>query len=155
MVLWNVRRKIKYAVAVAGLIVVIAITIFIAALIHQNLNTNTKILLNNQYNELFTEDELIQKGHIKTLTGYSSDSSIAFLNDDGSTTLYVYASPIRYLDQKGNFALIDTRLTNITDNDMLEDDYFYTVVSNDIIPFYPKYLSAQKGIKLINKTEAW
>lgn len=131
--------------------------IFIAAIADlfscRNADTNIKISLEDDYNECFTKDILRQKGHRKTLPGYSTDSSVAFLNDDGSTTLYVYASPIRYLNQQGEYAWIDTRLTNVVDEKLLEEDDIYTVAANDITSLYPAYLTDQKGIKLIDKTE--
>lgn len=138
-------------------IVISLMFIFIAAIAVlfscRNADTNIKISLEDDYNECFTEDILRQKGHRKTLPGYSTDSSVAFLNDDGSTTLYVYASPIRYLNQQGEYAWIDTRLTNVVDEKLLEEDDIYMVAANDITPLYPAYLTDQKGIKLIDKTE--
>ncbi len=57
------------------------------------------------------------------------------------------------MNRQGEYTWIDTRLANVTDEELLEDDYIYTVASNDIIPLYSAYLSDQKGIKLIDKIE--
>ena len=87
-----------------------------------------------------------EKGHVSELSEYATDVSIAYQNRDGTKTLYVYSSPIRFLDANDKFSLIDTRIKNIQDKTEYEDKYAYTVANNDIESFFPKSLNANCGI---------
>lgn len=110
----------------------------------------TRIVLDTDYNELFTDEELSEKGHKAELEEYATDVSVAYENNDGSKTLYVYSSPIRYLNSMGNFTLIDTRIANVRDKQLRNDGYIYTVANNSIKSFYPKSMNGEKGILIKN-----
>lgn len=108
------------------------------------------IKLNPSYNELFTETELKEKGHKSIIPEYSNDVSIGFNNNDGTKSLYIYASPIRFQNNSGQLSIIDTRIANIRDTSMREIGYIYTIANSDIEPFFPKEITNNSGI-LIKK----
>ncbi|HAN21161.1 MAG TPA: hypothetical protein DCP51_05735 [Clostridiales bacterium] len=110
--------------------------------------TETKINLSEDYFELLSNEEISTKGHIGIIDDLTTDISIVFMNKDKTKSLYVYSSPINYLDSNGKYSLIDTRIINVN-NKMREQNYIYTISNSDIIPYYPKYVSNSQGI-LIN-----
>ena len=108
----------------------------------------TQIKLSVTYNELFTPQQLKEKGHNSLIPEYLTDVSIGYENEDGTKSLYVYASPIRYLNSSGQLSLIDTRIANVRDEKMRHQEYVYTIANSDVKPFCPKQLTQQKGVRL-------
>ena len=103
------------------------------------------IHLDPNYNELFSEDETKHKGHRSVADEYVTTASIAFNNADGTQTIYIYASPVFYLEND-SLSLIDTRICNTTDTLKKNDGYVYTVANNDIKSYYSKEYNAAKGV---------
>ncbi|MBQ7935707.1 MAG: hypothetical protein IJ333_05095, partial [Clostridia bacterium] len=108
------------------------------------------IKLDPDYHELFTKEYLSERGHEEELAEYATDVSIAYQNADGTKSLYVYASPIRFLNSTGQYSIIDTRLANVRDTAMREAGYIYTIANSDIKSFYPKEANESSGV-LIQK----
>lgn len=113
-----------------------------------------RIELSRSYNELYTSKYLKNKGHKNVIDEYTTDVSIAFNNNDGTKTLYVYASPIRFLNSNGQYSIIDTRLANVIDASKREKGYIYMIANSDIKSFYPKEISNTRGI-LIEKNNSF
>lgn len=145
-------KKIKTCILIIGCTLLISI-IVIGTCVFLNMPRIQKIQLDPSYNELFSEEELAAKGHISTIPEYATYSSIGYKNEDGSKTLYVYAAPIRYTNNKGQLSIIDTRLANVTDETMKSSGYPYTIASSDIEPFFPLQLSKEQGIKIKKEIE--
>ena len=108
------------------------------------------IELDANYHELFSDEYMEKKGHITELAEYVTDVSIGYQNADGTKTLYVYASPIRFLNSSGQYSLIDTRLANVRDKKMREAGYIYTIANSDIKSFYPKEFDKDTGVLIQN-----
>lgn len=102
--------------------------------------------LSTNYNELLSEEQMKEKGHISELPEYATDVSIAYQNQDGTKTLYVYSAPIRFLNSSGQYSMIDTRMANVRDVAMRDRGYIYTIANSDIKSFFPKELNADTGI---------
>lgn len=113
------------------------------------------IKLDPEYNELFTQGELDKKGHISLVSEYTTDISIGFNNADGTRSLYVYASPIRYINRNGQYSLIDTRLANVKEAALREQGYLYTIADSDIRPYYPGELTRDTGICISGSAVAY
>ncbi len=109
--------------------------------------------LDDDYDELFSKEELVSKGHKNILPEFITDTSICYLNNDGTKTVYIYAAPIRFIGEDGQLSMIDTRITNTKDLSMRENGYIYTVANNDIKTFFPKETSTQVGVKLKREFE--
>jgi len=105
-----------------------------------------KITLAPAYQELFTEEQA--KAHRMHLPEYDTDTTIGYLNQDGTKSLYIYAAPIRYQSANGTWVDIDTRLANVEDAALLDEGYVYTAAASDIVPLFPKTLSGESGIRL-------
>ena len=105
-----------------------------------------KITLAPAYQELFTEEQA--KAHRMHLPEYDTDTTIGYLNQDGTKSLYIYAAPIRYQSANGTWVNIDTRLANVEDAALLDEGYVYTAAASDIVPLFPKTLSGESGIRL-------
>lgn len=102
------------------------------------------IRLEENYLEIFPYAELEKRGHVGLIPSMSSQYSIAFLNEDGTKTLYVYAAPIQYYIQDKEsknvtFTLIDNRIKDTTQEKQAEG-YAYTNVANTIDINFPSVL---------------
>lgn len=106
-----------------------------------------QIQLDSNYNELFTFEEMKDKGHVSICEEYLTKDSIGYNNNDGTKTLYIYASQINL--QKGNdFTQIDTRIKNTTDSIFRNNNYIYTVCNNDIKSYYNRDFNDIHGVLL-------
>ncbi|MDR0286858.1 MAG: hypothetical protein LBI03_04000 [Clostridiales bacterium] len=130
--------------AISGAIFLLLL--FGAIFIYTNTFHEVNVKPDKNYNELFSKEQL---GNFeRVLPEYSTDVSIGYLNKDGTKSIYIYASPINFINSQGQLNLIDTRLTNIKDKELKKEGYVYTAESNDILPLYPKKIKT--GIKLVN-----
>lgn len=111
-----------------------------------------QIELDEEYNELFTKEKLHKSAHVAPLDKYITDTSIGFQNLDGTKSLYVYATPIHFLDKNGKWKMIDSRITNVTNDELRKKGYIYGVVANDIQSYFPKELSQDTGCLLKKNT---
>ena len=85
------------------------------------------IHLSSDYNGFVTENMREARGHETLLPEYNTDVSIAFQNKDGTKTLYVFSSPIRFQNGNGQLSLIDIRLANVREEGLRNQGYLYTV----------------------------
>lgn len=106
------------------------------------------IHLSSDYNGFVTENMREARGHETLLPEYNTDVSIAFQNKDGTKTLYVFSSPIRFQNGNGQLSLIDTRLANVREEGLRNQGYLYTVANSDIKSYYPKTLTSDQGVIL-------
>lgn len=142
------RKTILFAISLIVVIVIVA-----GVLIDNIVWKEVSIDLSPNYNELFSEKEMKEKGHISELPEYATDVSIAYQNHDGTKTLYVYSAPIRYLNSSGQYSIIDTRMANVRDTTMRDRGYIYTIANSDIKSFFPKELKEETGIIVKNDIE--
>lgn len=138
------KRKAVLLWAGAGLLLVLA-SIVLWVWLSQAAGIQ-KIKLAADYQELFTEEQV--KAHKMHLPEYDTDNTVGYLNQDGTKSLYIYASPIRYKSANGTLANIDTRLANVEDASLLDEGYAYTVAASDIVPLFPQTLTEESGIRL-------
>lgn len=127
------------------LLVITTITILFVV-IYNNSFHETQIILDSKYLPLLSVDET--KSKVKVLSEYTTDSTVGYLNKDGTKSIYVYSSPVNYKKDNGLFATIDTRLKNTGEGNMRNLGYVYTVAESDCPSYFPNYLSEQKGIRL-------
>ncbi len=143
--------KNKKLLCVLLIIVFVIIICFCILFIYDKIVwKEVNINLDPEYNELFTEEEMEIKGHENLLPEYISNVSVAYGNNDGTKTLYVFSSPIVFQDTSGAISFIDIRINNVENEEKRADGYLYTVANNDVIPFFPKELNSDSGI-LIEK----
>lgn len=132
---------------------IICCTVIISAFAISNFfkYREVQIELDPNYNELFSYEEQLKHDYV--LDEYSSNLSVAYMNKDGTKTIYIFSSPIKFVNKSGKLSLIDTRIVNVSETSMRERGYIYTISNSDIKPYYPKYLSDKCGIVLKNEIE--
>lgn len=143
------RKKVSHHYYLVLLIILI-ISVGISGC--QSNNCIGSIELDENYLEIFPYPELESRGHVGIIPSMSSENTIAFLNKDGTKTLYVYAAPIQnYIKNDENngvtFTLIDNRIIENTDR-MREKGYIYKNAVNDIEVYFPKNTFDTRGILL-------
>lgn len=82
---------------------------------------------------------------IAPIDKYMSEISTAYMNSDGSITLLIYATPIRYI-RDGELIDIDTRICSTRNQNWTNKGYKYTVANNDIMSYYPQKLDYTNGV---------
>lgn len=107
-----------------------------------------KIILDKEGGEIFTQQQLTERGHIRELPEYNTNVSVGYENSDGTKTLYIFSSPYKYKNSLGQLKNIDTRIISITDEKMRNNGYIYAVKDSDIISLFPRELSKETGICL-------
>lgn len=112
-------------------------------------NSVEKITLDTNYVDFISEETFLSKGHLYVLPEYNTDISVAYQNENGTKTLYIFAVPIRYISEEGQLVTIDTRIKNIEDQALKEQGYLYTIARSDINTYYPK--DVKKGILIDGK----
>lgn len=143
----KVSKKFVFSIISIGIIFISVL--FVLYICNSNILKKEDIILESNYNDLFTSDELMSNGNIELLSQYNADAAVAYKNIDGKTHLYVYANPIRFEDLDGSLKFIDTRIKNVEENAGWNSKYIYTVSENDIIPLYPEKLNDDFGVKLV------
>lgn len=138
------KRKTIWIFTGAGLLLVL-LGVFLWIWLSRAFGIQT-IALDPDYQELFTEEQI--KAHKMHLPEYDTDTTIGYLNQDGTKSLYVYAVPIQYKNESAGWVQIDTRLATLEDADLLAQGFAYTVAANDIVPLFPQELSQESGIRL-------
>ena len=95
--------------------------------------TEIESLASNENNPQWTSDTSENEPvHIEELTEENDEYSRAFLNDDGTKTVYSYFSPIAYKDETGEYTLYDNTIVEDLDN-----PGYYTNKAGDIDVYLP------------------
>lgn len=118
-------------------------TAFIAVLVRHETQVE-EITLDPNYVDFITKEQFESKGHMSILREYDTNASVAYLNKDGTKTLYVFSSPIRYYNKSGGLSNIDTRIKRVSDESFKNRGYLYTIANSDIVPYYPAAID--KGV---------
>ena len=74
-------------------------------------------------------------GHKKHLNNYDSPYTICYMNEDDTYTMYIFASPIQYKTESGEYAIIDN--TVIKTN---KPNFIFENKANNIKTYFPKTL---------------
>lgn len=130
---------------ITGIIIgTIIILIIIALLYNYGKYREVDITLSDDYVEYFISHK---KDSRKLIDEYTTDVSVCYQNTDGTKSLYVFSKPINYLNSiYGIYVPIDTRIKNVTDSQKRNENYIYTIASNNIKPYYPKEMYKGKGV---------
>ena len=62
----------------------------------------------------------------------------------------LFSTPVQYVNQSNILEPIDSRLTNIKNYSYKKEEYIYQTASSDIMSYYSKFLSKEKGIVIKN-----
>lgn len=84
-------------------------------------------------------------GHIERLSDYNSPYTVCFKNNDNTYSMYIFASPIQYKTENGEYVIIDN--TVLESN---KDDFAFENKANDIKTYFPKTLSESFRVERID-----
>lgn len=87
--------------------------------------------------------------HIAELPQYQSDSIAAYLNEDGTKTIYIFSSPVKFEDN-GNIYQIDNQLCRLEAEHPYAKTFDYKTMQNDITAYFPSHLGPETGIRIQN-----
>ena len=94
------------------------------------------------------EADAREAGHIQRLQEYADSlDTIGFRNMDGSKTLYVFSSPVRYRDKTGQVRDGDPEI-QATSSTMQEQGYRYYNDFGELEAYFPASMTDQKGVLL-------
>lgn len=120
-------------------------------------------LSDEQYEEIFgeldipsfiSEEEAKEAKHIQRMEEYANnDSIIGYKNADGTNTVYLFSSPVRYKDDKGVFHDADPNLVETTGS-VREEGYSFVNDFGELKSYYTNSMSNSQGVKIKkNQTE--
>lgn len=94
------------------------------------------------------EADAREAGHIQRLQEYADSlDTIGFRNMDGSKTLYVFSSPVRYRDKTGQVRDGDPEI-QAASSTMQEQGYRYYNDFGELEAYFPASMTDQKGVLL-------
>ena len=114
-------------------------------------------MTDEQYENLFTsldipsfisEEEAKAKKHVKRLEEYEdSYDKIGYKNADGTNTLYIFSSPVKYMDENGELQDADPNISETTGTEKSEG-YSFVNDYGELKTYFADSLSNDKGIKI-------
>lgn len=81
----KVSKKFVFSIISIGIIFISVL--FVLYICNSNILKKEDIILESNYNDLFTSDELMSNGNIELLSQYNADAAVAYKNIDGKTHL--------------------------------------------------------------------
>lgn len=129
---------------------ILSIVLFILILISLNACDNSKTETENKYETLSNDDDIfkfiplenIKKyKHIEKVDEFDSEISTGYKNEDGTYTLYIFSSPIRYKKGVSTYIDIDNRLKKIYSGRYYEKGFLYTNNEGYVSSYFPKKLN--------------
>ena len=116
-------KQIKPRVLSLLLILIVLTTAVTASVSADNSVQVDEILPVSDVPETINRDEAIANGHIARLRDEESDMySAIFQNEDGSKTMYMFSSPIKYVAEDGSIRDKSTKLTYNQNNYFVKDN---------------------------------
>jgi len=99
--------------------------------------------------DLVSAEAIAEKGHVHRLWEQETDlSTVVFQNQDGTKTAYLFAQPVKYVDEDGIVRDKRNTLTDAISNPAYVNDYAYVNTCNDIKTYYPNSISPERGMVL-------
>ena len=102
-----------------------------------------------------TEDEAKAAKHVERLKEYEdSYDKIGYKNADGTNTLYIFSSPVKYMDDSGRLMDADPNISETADSTVKAQGYSYVNDYGELKTYFADSLSDNKGVKIQkNETE--
>ena len=80
--------------------------------------------------------DMKSNGHKEQLADYNSPYTICYENNDNTYSMYIFASPIQYLTDEGEYAIIDNTVIESS-----KEGFVFENKANSIKTYFPKTLS--------------
>ena len=121
-------------------------------------------MTDEQYEKVFSsldipsfisEDEAKAAKHVERLKEYEdSYDKIGYKNADGTNTLYIFSSPVKYMDDSGRLMDADPNISETADSTVKAQGYSYVNDYGELKTYFADSLSDNKGVKIQkNETE--
>ncbi len=120
-------------------------------------------MTDEQYEKVFSsldipsfisEDEAKAAKHVERLKEYEdSYDKIGYKNADGTNTLYIFSSPVKYMDDSGRLMDADPNISETADSTVKAQGYSYVNDYGELKTYFADSLSDNKGVK-IQKNES-
>lgn len=136
----------KKRIVLLPILFVSILIILLIFLLNLNKNEEKSIVLDDNYTEWLSETSMQKFNKCTEIAEYKSEMTAGYINNDGSKSLLIFSSPIRFRNAIGNLVNIDTRIINIDKGKKESNNYAYTVNNNDIQPYYPFDMGLDHGI---------
>lgn len=114
-------------------------------------------MTDEQYGKLFSsldipsfisEEDAKTAKHVKRLEEYEdSYDKIGYKNADGTNTLYIFSSPVKYMDENGELQDADPNISETTGTEKSEG-YSFVNDYGELKTYFADSLSNDKGIKI-------
>ena len=114
-------------------------------------------MTDEQYDKLFSsldipsfisEEDAKAAKHVKRLEEYEdSYDKIGYKNADGTNTLYIFSSPVKYMDENGELQDADPNISETTGTEKSEG-YSFVNDYGELKTYFADSLSNDKGIKI-------
>ena len=114
-------------------------------------------MTDEQYGKLFSsldipsfisEEDAKAAKHVKRLEEYEdSYDKIGYKNADGTNTLYIFSSPVKYMDENGELQDADPNISETTGTEKSEG-YSFVNDYGELKTYFADSLSNDKGIKI-------
>lgn len=101
--------------------------------------------------EVFSDALVSQNNHVNRLRLLEQDlNTVIFQNRDGTNSVYLFSTPVKYVDDNGNVKDKSNSLTNVISDSRFDSDYAFVNENNDINTYFPTTLRSDKGVKLVS-----
>ena len=94
------------------------------------------------------QDAQNRSKHVKELPQYENNSTVAFQNNDGTKTFYVFQDPVKYQDDQGATHYFDDSIVSTQDASQIAKDRMYQTKDNDIKTYFPEDVVSNKSVRL-------
>lgn len=131
-------------------VIVLLFIIMFALMIFTSCNSDFQEvkISNNEYTYEIFASEILHKSDCVLIPNLISENTVGYLNSDGTEELYIFATPINYVDEDNKYSLIDNRLANTKEQKYRDLGYIYTIANSDVKSYYPREMSGEHGIKI-------
>lgn len=110
-----------------------------------------KMFLSMDIPSFISEDEAKAAKHVKRLEEYENCyDRIGYKNADGSNTLYLFSSPVKYIDGSGKLCDAEPNICE-TDDSVKAEGYSHVNDYGELKTYFADSLSGSKGIKIQKK----
>lgn len=101
------------------------------------------------------EDAPKRDKHVKELPEFENETTVAFLNNDGSSTYYIFDIPVKYKNKEGKYEYIDNSLVDVKETSKQEKGFKYKTKSNNISVYFPEDIVSDKNVRLENEDNSF
>lgn len=105
--------------------------------------------INNEF-EFIPPENIEKYGHKEIVDDFNSEISVGYKNEDGTYSLYIFSSPVKYKEGFNEYIDIDNRLKRIYAGKYFEDGYSYINNKGYVYSLFPEELDSENMFMIEN-----